>query len=77
MDAAPNPIPSYVATLVRTAISFAAGFLVSKGWLTTEQSAEVVGAALVLVPVVWGLISHRNAHVDLQKAIAAPEGQAE
>lgn len=74
MDQAPNPIPSYIATVIRTVLGFLAGIMVSKGVVDASQSDALVGAALTLVPIIWGVIQKVNAHKDLQAAIEAPVG---
>jgi hypothetical protein len=76
MDTTPNPIPSYLAGILRTALAFLAGLLVTKGWITAEQSAELVGAGLVVITAAWGIYQKYAAHKDLKSAIAAPAGQA-
>lgn len=41
-------------SLLRTMLALAAGVAVGRGWVTTQQSVEISGALLVLVPAVWG-----------------------
>ncbi len=41
-------------SLLRTTLAVAGGIAVGRGWITTEQSVEVGGALLVLVPAAWG-----------------------
>lgn len=75
-DTAPNPVPSYVASLVRYALSAAAGFLIGKGVLDAHTADALSGAALAVLPVLWGFIAKRNTHKALAAAIAAPAGRA-
>lgn len=62
-----------VGALVRWAATLLAGYLVSKGALTSESEAEF-GAAVVaiLVPLLWSLYQ-KNRHVDMvDKALDLP-----
>lgn len=61
-----NPVPAYLGSIVRTAMAVAGGYLVAKGYVTTDQIPEVGGAVLALVTLVWSL-AHKAA---VQKAIA-------
>lgn len=40
---------------LRTILAVAGGFAVGRGWITTEQSAEIIGVLVALVPLVWGV----------------------
>lgn len=77
MDTAPNPVPAYVASLLRAGLTALGGWLVSKGYITADHTPEIVGAGLTVVAVVWSLIQKANAHAALKDAIAAPAGKAQ
>jgi hypothetical protein len=68
MNDTPNPVPSYLAGIVRTALGFGAGWLVSKGYFSAEQTSELVGAGVVLVTGLWSLFQKWNAHKALKAA---------
>lgn len=76
MDATPNPVPSYLASILRTVGGIVGGWLIGKGYITAEQAPEIGGGLLALVVAAWGLIQKLNAHKALKSAIAAPGGVA-
>jgi hypothetical protein len=76
MDTNPSALPSMVASLLRTLFGFLGGFLVSKGIVSTEQLPEIIGAAMVVVTIVWSWVEKHNANKALKAAIAAPAGKA-
>lgn len=64
-----SAIPAYFAALVRALLSFGGGYLVAKGWITTEQLPEVGGAVLALIALIWSF-SHK---ASVQNAIKAAQ----
>jgi uncharacterized membrane protein (UPF0136 family) len=75
-DEAPSPLPTYLATLMRSVLTTLGGWLIGKGYITADQAPEIIGALTVGLTAVWAVIQKRNAHKALQAAIAAPAGQA-
>ena len=45
--------------LVRHALTFVGGIVVAKGVITESVSADVIGAIMTLVGVVWSAFSNR------------------
>lgn len=76
MNDVPSPLVAQLAGLARVGLGFLGGYLVSHGVITAEQQPEVIGAAMTVLVIVWGVIQKANAHKALKDAIAAPEGQA-
>ena len=76
MDQTGSPMPAYLASLARTAIATGAGYLAGKGYITGEQSAELVAGGLVLLAALWSLLQKWRAHRKLQAAIDASAGKA-
>lgn len=76
-----DTIKNFVASILRHILSGVGAFLVSKGFLIESQVANfteiVIGAVLGLLALAWSFFSKKKETVKLQKAIAAPEGQAE
>lgn len=70
---------SQFMSLVKTLLGAAGGFVIAKGWTDASTVASVSGAALMLAPLLWGLISHTDAAnaqtvaaVDGVKVVVAP-----
>lgn len=76
MDNTVSPIPSYLTTLLRVAGSVVGGWLLGKGYFTSEQLAQLGGGAMVAAVAVWGLISSHSKTKKLNAAIDAPAGFA-
>lgn len=51
---------SIFSSLLRYGLTAVGGVLVGKGWVTEEQATDLVGAALVVIPTVWGVIKSRK-----------------
>lgn len=71
----PSPIPSYVASILRTVGGIVGGYLIGKGYITAEQAPEIGGGVLALIVAGWGLYQKLSAHKALTAAIAAPAGR--
>ncbi|HEU0310666.1 MAG TPA: hypothetical protein VFR36_05560 [Sphingomicrobium sp.] len=46
-----------VSGLIRHVLTFGAGYLVAKGLIDETMTAEVVGAAMTLIGLVWSWMS--------------------
>ena len=46
---------------LRTLLAVASGFLVGHGYFTDVQATEIVGAVMVVVPIVWGVLQKKQA----------------
>lgn len=75
-DTAPSAVPAYIGSLVRNALVLVSGYIIGKGWLTSDQANAFTGAALAALPIVWSLVQKHNANKALKSAIAAPAGKA-
>lgn len=73
----PGSIPEFIATILRSVFTTLAGVLVTKGVLTTDQTAGFIGAALFVVTLGWSIYQKINARKRLAAAIAAPAGKAQ
>jgi hypothetical protein len=49
----PNPMKNLILPLLRHALTFAGGLLAAKGYLDESSVAEIVGATISLVSVLW------------------------
>jgi len=67
---------SIAGTVIRTLLSFVAGYLVSNGILQAEQAAEIIGAVSVILVGIWGVIQKvraRKAEAEkISLAVLAP-----
>lgn len=67
----PSPIPAYIGSIVRWAVGAGAGWLINKGYVTSDQTPELVGGAMALAAVVWSLLQKFQAHKTLKAAVAS------
>lgn len=49
-----------VLGLVRHVLTFAGGFLITKGVLDEATSLEIIGAAVTLIGSVWSVVSKKT-----------------
>jgi hypothetical protein len=70
----PNPIPSYIAAILRTVGALVAGYAIAKGYITAEQAPQIGGAILALIVAGWSIFQKVNAHGAFKAAVAAPAG---
>lgn len=69
----PNPLPAQALVAVRSLLILAGGIAVGRGWLTNEQLSILVGAILVLGPIIYQqFASRRNTAKLATLAEAAP-----
>ena len=66
------PNQEQVLNALRTMLAFFAGLAVSHGWLTETTATQLVGASVVLVPLIWGMISTTAAN-KVKAAAAVPD----
>lgn len=75
-------IKNAVGTFVRWLLILAAGLLIKKGVISTEQSEVyiqqatpvVIGLLMALVTLVWGIWQKKHANDKVDKALALPAG---
>jgi hypothetical protein len=65
-----SPMPSYVASLLRTVGAVLGGYLIEKGFISAQQAPELGGAVLAIIVVAWSLVQKYNAHKALTAAKA-------
>jgi hypothetical protein len=59
---------TYFASLLRHLLTAAGGFLVAKGFVSTNQAGELVGAAVTASGVAWSIYNaKKNADAAGQK----------
>ena len=50
-----------IGSLIRKGLVFVGGWVVSKGWMTPDESSQtiqiVVGAIVALIPVAWSMFN--------------------
>jgi len=68
------PNQEQVLSALRTLLAYGAGVAVAHGWLTENTATQLVGAGVVLVPLIWGMVAQMNA--NKVKAAAAVPGVA-
>ena len=63
-----------IMSFVRQLLMFLGGIAVAQGWLSTETMVELVGIALSIAGVVWGLVTHTKANtvVAASQIVAIP-----
>lgn len=49
--------------VLRAILAAVGGFILAKGWITTEMWNWIVGGILSLAPVVWSFIANRPASI--------------
>lgn len=69
-------LPGYITSLLAVFGSVISGFLISKGWFTSDQLATLGGGAMVVVIAVWRMYAKRKNREALLDAIDAPAGKA-
>lgn len=74
--AAVKTAPSVLTTLLRYGLTTVGGWLIGKGYITGEQSLQLVGIAGPLAGAVWGVYSTVKSKQALKAAIDAPKGKA-
>ena len=57
---------------VKTTLGFAAGYFVARGYVSESTAEALVGAAVALVPLVWGLLAHTKL-AQIKQAASLPE----
>ena len=75
-----------ITGLIRTVAAAAGGFVLSKGWVSSETWTWIVGGAATVGPAVWSWVSNRPAAiaasaqniqgVNVQVTSSAPAGVA-
>lgn len=72
----PSGSAAVIASIVRTLLGIAGGWLIGKGYFTAEQMPQVIGGATAFVVAVWSIYQKLSAHKALAAAISAPAGRA-
>lgn len=75
-------VKNAMGTFVRWLLILAAGILVKKGIISTTQSdvyvqqalPVVIGAAMALLALVWGILQKKHSQDKVLKALNAPAG---
>ncbi len=57
-----NITQDQVLSVVRWLIATVGGYVVGKGWLSSEQIVLITGVAVAVVPLVWSLFAHTQAN---------------
>jgi hypothetical protein len=53
-----------IASLIRHILTAAGGFIVAKGLASADQIAEISGAAVSIIGVVWSIFNNKSKKVD-------------
>lgn len=59
-----NAVPAAVTAGVRYAVSAGLAFAVGKGWIGTDDAAQIVGIVVALIPAAWGIYGAIKSHND-------------
>ena len=74
-------MPTMLQTLIATAIQWVLGLLgsalVTRGVWTEDQLAQVAGAVIALVPLIWSVVQKKNATQIQKVALALPARSTE
>lgn len=72
-----------ITGIIRAVLSALGGFVLAKGWVSTEMWAWLTGGALTVGPAIWSWFNNRPSHqaantqalagVNVQVTAAAPE----
>lgn len=69
-----SPVPDTTITLIRYILVTIGGVFVSKGWISDADLSSIIGAALIIIPTLYGVIrSHRNHKIQKKMANALPD----
>lgn len=68
-------LPSYIGGAIRTAFAMLGGFLIAKGYLTTEQIPEATGFVVGLGTLAWSLSHKAGVAKAIQAALTAGKTQ--
>jgi len=49
--------------IIRTVLAALGGFIVAKGWVSSEMWAWIVGGAATIGPAIWSWVSNRPAAI--------------
>jgi hypothetical protein len=52
-----------ISGLIRTILAALGGFVIAKGWFSTETWAWIVGGLATIGPVIWSWVSNRPAAI--------------
>lgn len=66
------PNQAQVLSAVRWVIAFGGGIAVGKGWITNEQLAMIIAAAVAVVPLIWSLFVHTKSNTVATAAAIVP-----
>lgn len=73
-----SAIPEGALTLARYALVSLGGVFVSKGWLSDSDLNALVGALLIIVPTIYGIVkTKRNQAVQVTLARKLPDSVAQ
>lgn len=67
-----DPLVSSILSAVRTVIAFGGGFVVARGWLTSDQLAQVGGLLATAIPLAFGIWSQIRNKQAVRDALALP-----
>lgn len=70
-----TPVPAALTAGVRYVASAGLAFAVGKGWIGTDDAAQIIGIVLALVPAAWGIYGAIKVHND--KAALEPFAPAQ
>jgi hypothetical protein len=54
------PNQEQLFSALRTLLAFGAGIAVAHGLITETQATQIVGAIVVLAPLIWGMLAQTN-----------------
>lgn len=67
-----DPLVSSILSAVRTALAFGGGFVVARGYLTSDQLAQIGGLLATGIPLAFGIWSQIKNKRDVKAALALP-----
>ncbi len=59
-----SAVPAAVTAGVRYAASAGLAFAVGKGWIGSDDAAQIVGIIVALIPAAWGIYGAIKSHND-------------
>lgn len=58
-----------ILSVVRQLLTFAGGFLVTKGTISADNEQQIIGGIIALISVIWGIVAKKQSGDPVAKMI--------